>query len=211
MCEIVGVVGDVRAGFDSPRPDEEIYLPLAQRPRLAARLVVRTDGLATIASAIRERIRSVDPEQAVADATSIDEIIAHRLGRPRSTMLIVTLFAAAALILATVGIYGVIAYTVARRRKEIGIRMALGASPGRVRALVFRQTARLLAVGLAIGLPISVLAGRYYASLLFDVQPGDPTTIGAAAAILIGVALAATYWPSARAAKVDPLVVLRSE
>src|SRR5579872_455994 len=211
VCEVVGIVGDVRAGFDSPAPDEEIYVPLAQRPWLAARLVVRTDGIETIAASIRERIRSVDPEQAVADATPIDEIIAHRLGRPRSTMLIVTLFATASLILAAVGIYGVIAYSVAQRRKEIGIRMALGADSGRIRALVFRHTARLVAVGLAIGLPISLVAGRYYASLLFDVQPGDPKIIGAAAAILIGVALAATHMPSARAANVDPLVVLRSE
>jgi putative ABC transport system permease protein len=186
-------------------------VPLAQRPWLAARLVVRTDGASTIAGAIRERIRSVDPEQAVADATSIDEIIAHRLGRPRGTMLIVALFATTALILAAVGIYGVIAYSVAQRRKEIGIRMALGANPGRVRALVFLQTAKLLALGLAIGLPISLVVGRYTASLLFDLQPNDPKTIGAATAILIGVALAATHLPSARAATVDPVVVLRSE
>jgi ABC-type antimicrobial peptide transport system permease subunit len=98
---------------------------------------------------------------------------------------------------------------VAQRRKEIGIRMALGAGPARVRALMFRKTAKLLAAGLAIGLPISLAVGRYYASLLFDTQPGDPKTISAA--ILIGIALAATHLPSSRAAKADPLVALRSE
>jgi ABC-type antimicrobial peptide transport system permease subunit len=124
-------------------------------------------------------------------------------------MLVVMLFAMSALLLAAVGIYGVIAYSVAQRRKEIGIRMALGANSYRVRALVFSQTARLLVIGMLIGLPLAMMLSRLYVSLLFAVEPSDPATFACVILVLLGVSFFATYLPAIRAAKTDPAVVLR--
>jgi predicted permease len=210
-CEVVGIVADVRAGLQRAAADEEIYLPLPQRPWLVARLVVRTGRMEGISAAIRERVRQVDPEQAVAESQTLEDVVSERVGRPRTTMVVVAMFAAAALLLASVGIYGMIAYAVAQRRREIGIRMALGADGARVRSLLFRRTFRLLAAGLAIGLPVSAMLGRLYAGLLFGVTPGDPVTVAGAVAVLLAVAAAATYFPSSRAAKIDPAIVLRGE
>ena len=210
-CEIVGVVANVRAGLQESGADDNLYLPLSQRPWLVARLLVRTEHPEAIAAAIRESVRAADPAQAVGQSEALDQVIADRLGQPRSTMLIVVAFAASALLLAAVGIYGVIAYSAAQRRKEIGIRMALGADAGRVRSLLFRQTFRIVAVGFLAGIPAAAMLSRLYASMLFDVQPGDPATFAAAIGLLIAVALAATYLPALRASKTDPLAELRAE
>lgn len=210
-CEIVGVVSNVRVSLQSTGADDQIYLPLAQRPWLVATLMVRANKMQGMAAAIRERIRAADPEQAVADVRPMEQIVANRLGRPRSTTSLVSVFACSALFLAAIGIYGVIAYSVAQRQKEIGIRMALGADSRDVRGLVFRQTFGILATGLLVGLPASVMLGRLYESLLFDVKPGDPLALTATAGILVGVAMAATYLPALRATKVDPVTALHAE
>lgn len=208
-CEVVGVVGNVRSGVQDMGVDEELYLPLSQRPWLVAKLLVRTNIPNGIAGAVRSRIQAVDSEQAIADIVPLEQVISDNLGRPRTAMLAVTVFAGSALLLAAVGIYGVIAYSVAQRRKEIGIRMALGADAHRVRAMVFRQTLRLLGIGLMAGVPLALLLGRLYASLLFAVEPGDPETFAGVIGVLFCVAFIASYLPALRAAKVEPAIVLR--
>jgi putative ABC transport system permease protein len=208
-CEIVGVVADVRAALGSTGPDDQIYLPVTQRPWLVATLLVRTSNPSGIGNAIREQVRAIDPEQAVAESITFDQLIARRLGRPRTETTVVAVFALTALFLAAVGVYGVIAYSVAQRQKEIGIRIALGAHSSAVRALVFRQTLEILAVGFAAGLPIAFALSRLYSSLLFAVTAGDPIAFGGACLLLLMVASAATYLPARRATRVDPISALR--
>jgi len=208
-CEVVGIVGDVRSDVQETGVDEQIYLPLSQRPWLVAKLLVRTNSPEGVAASIRKRIQSVDAGQAVAGSVTLEQVVAEHLDRPRTAMLGVVSFAGSALLLAAVGIYGVIAYSVAQRRKEIGIRMALGADTFRVQAMVFRQTLRLLGIGGIIGLPLAIMLSRLYASLLFEVQPGDPLTFACVIGVLFSVAFAASYLPAMRAAKIDPIIVLR--
>ncbi|HTS30000.1 MAG TPA: ABC transporter permease [Bryobacteraceae bacterium] len=211
-CEIVGVVRDVRSSPQEAEPDDEIYLPLPQRPWLVARLVARLAGNpAGIVAAIRREVQAVDHDQAVVEIEPFEELMGRRMQQPRMTMLLVLVFAATALLLAAVGIYGVMAYGVAQRSREIGIRMALGARPQDVRTLVIRQSLQLVLFGVAVGIPAAAALGRLYASLLFGVTPADPATMAGVAALLSLVALAASYVPAARATRVDPVVVLRSE
>lgn len=210
-CEVVGVVGNVRSGISEIGVDEQIYLPLSQRPWLVAKLLVRTVNPEGIATAIRERIRSVDPGQAVAEVSSLQEMVSNRLEGRLTTTILVALFAISALFLVAVGIYGVIAYAVAQRQREIGIRMALGADAHQVRALVFRQTLQMLAIGFVAGLPGSFLLSRLYSSLLFATDPGDPVALASASLLILGVAFAATYLPAHRATRLDATSVLRTE
>ncbi len=210
-CQIVGVVANVRVSVQSATVDQQIYLPLSQRPWLVATLLVRAANLEGKPAAIRERVRTADPAQAVGSIIPMNQILANRLGRPRSTTITVATFALSALFLAAVGIYGVIAYSVAQRQKEIGIRMALGADAHSVRSLVFRQTFGMLALGLLVGMPASAMLGRLYSSLLFEVKPGDPMALIATSGILIGVAFAASYIPAVRATRVNPIAALHIE
>src|SRR5215831_10723303 len=208
-CEIVGVVADVRAGLASTGPDDQIYLPLTQRPLLVATLLVRSINPSGAGAAIREQFRSLDPRQAVAESITLDRMIERRLGRPRTETTVVSVFALSALFLAAVGVYGVVAYSVAQRRKEIGIRIALGADSGALRMLVFRQTLGILAVGFLVGLSSSLALSRFYSSLLFAVAATDPGALFGAVALLLAVASIATYVPARRATRVDPISVLR--
>jgi putative ABC transport system permease protein len=210
-CEVIGVIGNVRTAVQDTGVADQIYLPLSQRPWLVATLLVRTMNSEGVAPAIRERVRTVDPEQAVAEAIPMERVLANRLGQPRTATVVVVVFALSALFLAAVGIYGVIAYSVAQKQKEIGIRMALGANSHSVRVLVFRQTLRVLAIGFVVGLPGAVLLNRLYVSLLFAVTPGDPFAIVGASVVLLAVAFIATYLPALRAIRVDPIAVLRAD
>ena len=210
-CEIVGVARDVRVSLGEAGAEEQIYLPLAQRPWLVAKLLVRTYDAAQSSAAIQKQIQAVDASQAVAGTRPLDQIIAERLGRPRTAMSVVGVFAVSALVLAAIGIYGVITYNVVRRKKEIGIRMALGADARQVRALVFRQTFKLVLMGLLVGLPLAAALNPLYRSLLFGVTPSDPVIFLSATALLFAVALAASALPAIRATAVDPVVILRAE
>ncbi len=211
-CEIVGVVRDVRSSLASAGANDDFYLPLAQRPWATARLLVRFKLRAdSVWNAVRQRVQSVDPDQAVEDMWLLDDALANSLEQPRSTMSILTAFAAAGLLLAAMGIYGVMAYSVAQRAREIGIRIALGASSGDVRAMVMLQSMRLVSGGVAIGIPAAVALGRVYSSLLFGVRPTDPWTLAAVVGILVVVAMAASYVPAWRAMRVDPVSVLRAD
>ena len=208
-CEIVGVVSDVRAGMSSAGSDEQIYLPLEQRPFLVATLLVRTTHASGVGGAIREAVRSIDRQQAVAGTVTLGQMIERRLRMPRMETTIVAVFALSALFLAAVGIYGLMAYSVAQRQKEIGIRIALGADSSGVHRLVFRQTFGILAVGFLIGVPASLALSRLYSSLLFSVRASDALALSSAGAVLVMTALAATYLPARRSAGADPISVLR--
>ncbi|HEY1946621.1 MAG TPA: ABC transporter permease [Bryobacteraceae bacterium] len=209
--EIVGIARDVRASLDGSGANEEIYLPLAQRPWLVAMLLVRTYDLAQTSTAIRRQIQAVDTSQAVSENVPLEQIVANRLGRPKTVMSVVGVFAASALLLAAIGMYGIVAYSVAQRKKEIGIRIALGADAQRVRALVFSQTFKLLLTGLLVGLPLAAVVNPLFRSLLFEVTPSDPVTFFLSTAVLFTVALLASAIPAIRAAGVNPIVALRSE
>jgi putative ABC transport system permease protein len=160
---------------------------------------------------VRHEVESVDPDQAVAEMRPLNDALDDTLNQPRSTMSILIAFASAALLLAVLGIYGVMAYGVAQRTREIAIRMALGAKTTDVRNLILGHTLRLVAAGIAIGLPLAIATGALYSALLFGVHPADLPTIAVVVALLSLAALAAGYFPSRRAARIDPASALRSE
>jgi putative ABC transport system permease protein len=160
---------------------------------------------------LREQIRAIDAAMPIADVLPMEEVIASSMAQPRFRTTLLSLFGAAALLLAAIGIYGVLAYTVAQQTREIGIRMALGAHPARVLRLVLGRGLRLAGAGTAIGVLAALLLTQLLSSLLFDVSATDPLTFAAVAALLLGVALLACYVPARRAMRVDPMVALRYE
>ncbi|HEV7377153.1 MAG TPA: ABC transporter permease [Pyrinomonadaceae bacterium] len=211
--EIVGVVGDVRhAGLDT-ETTPEYYVPYEQTPVYGLAVVVRTvSGKPTnIAAALRGVIMSMDKEQPVYNIRPMTQLLDESVARRRFNMMLLGGFALLALLLATIGIYGVISYSVAQRTREIGIRIALGAQIRDVIKLVLKQGLALALVGLAAGLLVSFFMTKLMSSLLFGVSATDPITFGSVAFILLFVALLACYIPARRAAKVDPNVALRYE
>ena len=210
--EVIGVVGDVKhAGLDGEiRP--MTYWPYARNPYGSMTIAVRTAGAGQgVVNAIGAVIRQMDPDLAVANLRTMDEVVANSVAQRRLTMLLLTIFAGAALLLAAVGIYGVIAYSVTQRTQEIGIRMALGAQRGDVLRMIVGQAMALTCAGILIGAIGAFLLTRLMTGLLFNVRPGDPFTFVAVAAVLGIVAAAASYVPGRRATRVDPVIALRAE
>jgi putative ABC transport system permease protein len=210
---IVGVVGDVKHhGLDAKvRP--EMYRPYDQAPFMPFMTVMartKSDPV-SLAGAIRSEVWAVDSNVPVADVQPMSEVVSRSLMKPRSTMLMLAMFASIALILGAVGIYGVLAYTVSQRTREIGIRMALGANRKDMLRLVVGQGLRLTLIGIAVGLAGSFAATRALASLLFGVSPADLPTFAGVSLLLVAVAMLACYIPARRAMKVDPMVALRYE
>jgi predicted permease len=210
---IVGVVSDVRGRKVAEEPRPVIFLPHAQhpdvfRPAIAIRSSLPPDA---IVGAIRERIRAFDSQLLVMRTRPMDEIVSGALSRPRFNLLLIGSFALIALGLAAVGIYGVVAFLVTQRTREIGIRMALGARAGDVLRLVFRDGLAPVVLGGAVGMIAAFAATRGIRSMLFGVTPLDPVSFAAAPALLAAVALLACYLPARRATRVDPLVALRDE
>ncbi len=206
---VVGVVADTRQlGLDSP-PRSEMFIPSrSQFPRLA--LIVRTAGdPLRMATAVTAQVWGIDKDQSVHDVQGMDHVVDDTISQRRFNMLLLAVFAATALVMAAVGIYGVLAYAVSRRTQEIGIRMALGAQTGDVLRLVGREGLVLAAAGIGVGLAGALALTRLMSSLLFGVSPTDPITFAAVPAMLAAVALAACYLPARRAARVDPTVALR--
>ena len=208
--EIVGVVGDVRhAGLETEARDM-IYWPYQRSPNGGLTLTVRTAGTTTVAE-IRGIVRDQDPDLALADVRTMSEVVSRSVAQRRLMMVVLGIFASAALLLAAVGIYGVIAYSVTQRTQEIGIRVALGAQRGDVLRMIVGQGAVLAFAGIAIGAAGAALLTRLMADLLFGVTPFDQLTFAAVAGILATVALLASYLPGRRATRVDPVVALRGE
>jgi putative ABC transport system permease protein len=209
---IVGVVRDTkRQGVDQPIRIES-WLPLAQRPSGSMDVALRTTGdPLALSHAAREAVWSLDRDLPIPRIQTMEQNLSARVAQRRLNMLLLGLFSLVALVLAAVGIYGVMSYAVTQRTNEIGIRVALGAQTGDVLRLVVRQGMRLALAGVVIGLIATLLLTRLMASLLFGVSAKDPITFAAISALLFGVALAACLIPARRAAKVDPMVALRYE
>jgi putative ABC transport system permease protein len=209
---VVGVVGDVKArGLDAPVPDQ-VYLPYGQGTPLWMVLVVRTaSDPAALASALTRTVHLVDPEQPVYNVRTMDAVLASASSSRSFAALLLGLLAAVALLMAALGTYGVVAYTVAQRARELAVRMALGARGADVVRLVLGRSLRLVAGGVGLGVVASMGLTRLLSSLLFGVAAHDPTTFAATAALLALMALVASYLPGRQAARVDPMVSLRRE
>ncbi|HEY7481571.1 MAG TPA: ABC transporter permease [Gemmatimonadales bacterium] len=209
---IVGVAGDVRHERLSEQGYPQLYLPFSQAPTRSVVLTVRTQGEpAALIPALRRSLASLDPELPLADVATLDERKAASLARPRINASVLAGFALAALVLASVGIYGVVAYGVVQRTRELGIRMALGAGGGTLLRMVIRQGMRPVLAGMALGVAGALTGGWVLRSLLFGVGAADPATFVAVTCFLVAVALAAIYLPARRAAQSDPMVALRNE
>jgi putative ABC transport system permease protein len=210
--QIVGVAADVHHEGADKQPFMEIYRPLAQFPYGAMSMVVRGSGDAmSNAAPLRAAIHEIDRDLPIAELRPMSELVAQSLGTTRLSAALFALFGVLGLVLAAVGIYGVMSYTVQQRRHEIGIRMALGARAGTVVGLVMRRGATLALIGIVVGTIGGLIATRLMSKLLFGIAPSDPGTFATTAAILGAVALLATYVPGRRATMVNPVTVLRGE
>ncbi len=209
---IVGIVGNIKSeGFDQP-DQPHLYHAIFQNPAYAMAIYLRTDvPLSTVTQSLREQVRTLDRDLPVFGERTMTQVAAESMSRRRFTMQLVGLFGILALLLAAVGIYGVIAYSVTQRTREIGIRVALGASKSAILRWVLKQGMVLTIAGVVIGLGVAFALTRWLRSLLFGVGPTDIVTFGALAALLTVVALIACYIPARRATKVEPLVALRDE
>ena len=209
---IVGVVADTKLyGLDNPAR-LEVYYPFRQQPNSDMSLVVRsTVDPASLTSSIRAAVAAIDKDQPIFDIHTMQQLVDDSISTRRLTLVLLGIFSALAVILAAIGIYGVMAYSVALRTQEIGIRMALGAQRQDVLRLVLGQGARIAFFGVAIGLAVAGVLARLLSSLLFSVSASDPFTFASVAVLLIAVALLACYIPARRALHVDPIIALRYE
>jgi putative ABC transport system permease protein len=211
--QIVGVVGNVRhVGLDT-NPHSEIYqlFGQAQWPSMFVAIRAATSDPTTLTSAAQSAVWSVNKDVPLANVRTMQDLIANSVQRRRFSMLLLTVFAATAMLLAAIGLYGVMSYSVAQRTKEIGIRMALGARRPDVLALVVKQGMTLAVGGIVVGTVLSLALTRLMAGMLFGITATDPLTFAGVAALLGGVAFVANYVPAFRAARVDPMVALRYE
>ena len=208
---MIGVVADARyREIQASRFD--LYMSLLQSDHRPNHLVVRASTEpSSLVPAIREVVRGLDPDQPVTEAATMTEIVSQALGGPRFAARIFGAFAVVALFLAALGLYGLLAYAVSRRTREIGVRMAVGASPANVRRLVLREGLGLTAAGIVLGLAVAAAAARVLGTLLYEVRPSDPVTFAAVPFLLLGVAALACLLPARRAMRVDPVVALRTD
>ena len=212
MREIVGVVKDIRHGSLESSPVPEMYVPYLQRPVQDMTLVVRSSADAgLIAAAAREAVSSIDPDQPIRRVETLDGLLTGTIAQPRANLILLSAFASVALLLAVVGIYGLLAYVVVQRTRELGIRVALGARPAQIRQMILRQGLTLVGVGLAFGIPVSLVLGRALRGLLFGVEGVDPLTMVSAVVMMVIVSTAAISLPARRATEVDPIATLRAE
>jgi putative ABC transport system permease protein len=209
---IVGIVGNIKSdGVDQP-DQPHLYHPIFQNPAYAMAIYVRTDvAPSTVTQSLREQVRALDRDLPVFGERTMTQVAAESMGRRRFAMQVVGLFGILALLLAAVGIYGVIAYSVTQRTREIGIRVALGASRSAILRWVLKQGMILTMAGVVVGLVGALALTRLLRSLLFGVGPTDILTYGVLAAVLTVVALIACYIPARRATRVNPVVALRYE
>jgi putative ABC transport system permease protein len=210
--EIVGIVGDVHDfGVDAPVP-LTFYVPLAQAGMDGATVVIRAQGSpAALAQPARKLVQSIDRDALVGEPVAMEALVSSSLGQRRCYMMLLGAFAALALALAAIGLYGVISYSVAQRTQEIGIRVALGATRKQVLSMIMGQGLRFAAMGLAVGQVLAMMLNRALKGLLVGVSTTDPATLVVTAVMLLIVAVLACYVPARRAARVDPMVALRFE
>lgn len=212
MREIVGIVRDIRHGSLQSEPVPELYVSYPQRPARDMTIVVRSVGdPLSLAGPARDAIRALDPNQPIAHVETLSELLAASIAQPRTNFLLLSVFAAVALTLAMVGVYGLLSFTVLQRTPELGIRLALGGQPRDIRQLILQEGARLVAAGVLLGLPAALALAHALRALLFGVLPTDLVTLAGAVTTLVAVALIASYLPARRATRVDPMTALRSE
>jgi predicted permease len=211
-CMIIGVVGPTRYRDLTAPPEPVIYLSASQSPSPLISLAVRTavDPSGVIPS-VRATVAALDPNVPVAHATTINQRMANSVARQRFAIQLMMTFAVVSALLAAIGIYGVLAYVVDQRRREFGIRKALGATSSNLRGLILRQGALPIGAGVALGIGGAIVLTRILKSLLYEVSPLDPTIFVTVSLTLTAIALAAIFVPAGRACRVDPLEVLRSE
>ena len=213
--EIVGVVGQVKEQPDEKDPEPHMFVPVAQDPPWQLSLVVQpaVGSAAALTSTVRAAIARVDKEQLVSvrEVMTLEDVASDATSRHRFRAVMVMTFAAVALALATVGVFGLLAYTVQQRSREFGIRVALGAKPSQIIGMVVGQNLRIVAVGLIVGVAAAIPATRLLRGLLYQIGPNDPTTFVAIGAMLAAVAMIAAYLPARRGTQVDPVVTLKSE
>ena len=209
---VVGVAGDVRQrSLDAPIRDG-MYVPHAQTPTRGFTVVVRTAAAPlSLVDPVRRTIHDLDRNLPISDVFTMDRVVVRSLWQPRLFSWTFAVFGAVALVLAVVGVYGVVSYSVAQRTREIGIRVALGAGRGQIRAMVLWQGMGASAIGIAIGAAGAVAVTRVMGALLYGVSPTDPVTFGLVTLVLAGTVLIACLLPAWRATKVDPIVALRYE
>ena len=207
---VIGVVAHVKSyGVDNDSR-HQLYVPFAQHPGASMTLVVKAAN-ATIAGSIRTAVQDIDPDQPLTTFRSMEQILGESIAPRRIAMLLLSVFSGLALALAGVGIYGVMAYSASQRTREIGVRMALGARPADVLALILRQSGRLVLLGVGVGLVAAFALTRLMTTLVFEVKTTDPITYAIVPPLLLAVALLASYLPARRASKVDPMEALRYE
>jgi putative ABC transport system permease protein len=210
--EVVGVVADIPPFTPGQPPQPEIYWPYQQSPRWASYFVLRTDAdPATFGRAVAARLASVDPDLRPASLKTMRDLVSDEVARPRFQMILISLFAALALTLSLVGVYGVLAASVAARTREIGVRLALGAEPRRVLALVLREGMVLVGLGLVLGTLAAIGVSRFATAVLYGIRATDPLTYGVVAVLVIAAAATACIVPASRAARLDPTTSLRAD
>lgn len=210
--EIVGVVADIPPFTPGVSTQPEIYWPYPQRPRWGSYFVLRTSGEpAALAQAAEDRLAGVDPDLRPGHIQTMGDLVSAKLARPRFQMILIGVFAALALTLALVGVYGVLAASVAARTRELGVRLALGAGTGQLLGLVFQQGMLLAGAGVAIGALAALGVSRFATTLLYGVRATDPLTYGLVASLVLVAAAAACLIPARRATRVDPMTSLRGE
>jgi predicted permease len=209
---IIGVVGDIKQWQLEEQQLGQIYTHYPQNPHIFATLAVRTDGdPMTMVGAVRQAVWSVDRDQPMWKVRTLESLLRRATGQRRFTAILLGSFSGLALLLAAIGLYGVISYSVAQRTQEVGVRMALGAQRRNVFGLILGKGMLLTGVGLALGVVGAYFATRLLTTLLFQTKPGDPLTFLVVAGVLTLVALLASYLPARRAMGVDPVVALRYE
>jgi hypothetical protein len=218
---VVGIVGDTREQGLRFAPTLTIYVPVAQSPELITRLVlekiplrwvVRIDGgKADLVPAVRQEVLAVDPTQPPVDFAMMSDVLGRSISPNRFNMVMLTIFGGLALALAAIGVYGLTAYAVAQRTRELGIRVSLGASPTQLLRGLLAQALRLCLAGAALGMVGAIFLGRFLRSLLFGVAAMDGLTIAVVVVTMTAVVVAATYLPASRASRLDPMLALRQE
>lgn len=212
MREIVGIVGDIKNENLRTPTAPQVYEPFAQKPATAMRLMVRTrSNPSSVVDTIRQTVHSIDSAQPISDVRELNDIVGRSITRERFSVVVLGTFSLLALIIATIGLYGLIAFTVKQRTNEICIRLALGADPAGIQRLVVTQCMHLVFAGLAIGVVGAMFVTRAVGSLLYEVKPTDPATFTTVALVQIIVGLAAGFIPARRAARVNPALALRTE